>query len=77
LCDAGAGPVVKDVGAGPRSQPTRSSTFPPVSTALVGPPKPFTKAAIKSKEDWWKKAAIPEVEAAEVATEAPEAPTEA
>jgi hypothetical protein len=48
-----------------------------VSTALVGPPKPFTKAAIKSKEDWWKKAAIPEVEAAEVATEAPEAPTEA
>jgi hypothetical protein len=76
LRDAGAGPVLKDVGAGPRSQPARSSTSPPASTVLAGPPKPFAKAVIKSKEDWWKKMAIPEVEAAEVAPKATEAPTE-
>jgi hypothetical protein len=76
LRDTGVGPVVKDVGARPRSQPARSSTSPPASTALAGPPKPFAKAAIKDKEDWWKKAAIPEVEAAEVAPGATGAPTE-
>jgi hypothetical protein len=76
LRDAGAGPILKDVGAGPRSQPARSSTSPPTSTELAGPPKSFAKAVIKGKEDWWKKAAIPEVEAAEVVPEATEAPTE-
>ena len=48
---------MRDARAGPWSQPARSSTPPPASAALAGPPTPFAKAAIKGKEDWRKKAA--------------------
>lgn len=48
------GPILRDVGAGPRTSRPSSSAAPASTTA---PPK-FTKAApIKGKEDWRKKAA--------------------
>ena len=57
LKDVGsAGPRLRDAGAGPWSQPARSSTPPPTSAVLAGPPKPFAEAVIKGKEDWRKKA---------------------
>ncbi|XP_024390329.1 uncharacterized protein [Physcomitrium patens] len=58
LKDVGSrGPILKDVGAAPRGQSSRVSTSPPANIGPSGPPKPFSKPAIKGKEDWRKKAA--------------------